>query len=134
VDEYRRRIRLEPLPDDVSVPATDAASVSEEDDRRYADLLAEAVSVALRELPVSERFLLSCYYVQQLTLKQIGRLRGEHEATASRHLESLRKKLRKQIEHHLRKVKKLGAYDVERCLDFATRGVTVNLEKALKPE
>ena len=77
--------------------------------------------------------MLGYYYVQQLTLKQIGRLTGEHEATISRHLEALRKKLRKRIEAYLRDVKRLNAYEVDRCLDFAARGVTVTLDRALKP-
>lgn len=134
VDEYRRQRRLEPLPEDLSVPAAAGGSVSERDDQRYAQWLSEAVGVVLRELPVPEKLLLSYYYLQELTLKQIGRLTGEHEATVSRHLEALRKKLRKHIEVYLRRVKKLGAYDVDRCLDFASRGVAVDLEKALKPE
>ena len=134
VNEYRRQSRLAPLPEELPVPAESGSSVSEQDDQRYAQLLSEAVGVILRQLPAPEKLLLAYYYVQQLTLKQIGRLTGEHEATVSRHLEALRKKLRKQIEEYLRKVKKLAAFDVDRCLDFASRGVTVDLEKALKPE
>jgi hypothetical protein len=72
--------------------------------------------------------------VQQLTLKQIGRLSGEHEATVSRHLEAVRGKLRKRIEGYLRNVKRLSAYEIDRCLDFASRGVTVELDRALKTE
>jgi hypothetical protein len=45
----------------------------------------------------------------------------------------LRKKLRKRIEAYLRDVKRLNAYEVDRCLDFAARGVTVELDRALKP-
>jgi hypothetical protein len=92
------------------------------------------VEAALRNLLDSEKLLLSYAYVQQLTLKQIGRLRGEHEATVSRHLTALRKKLRKRIEGYLRKVRKLSAFEVDRCLDFAVRGVGVDLAGILKPE
>lgn len=133
VDEYRRQRRLEPLPAiwrDGAV--TTARSVSEADDQRYDACLGEAVETCLRNLPADEKLLLSFYYVQQLTLKQIGRLTGEHEATISRHLESLRKKLQKRITGYLRNVKKLSAYDVDRCLDFVSRGVTVELDRALK--
>lgn len=134
VDEYRRERRLEPLPEDSAGPTATERSVSKQDDRRYSDCLSQAVETALRELPANEKLLLSYYYVQQLTLKQIGRLTGEHEATISRHLESLRKKLRKRIENHLRRVSKLSAFEVDRCLDFAARGVTVSLERALRPD
>jgi RNA polymerase sigma-70 factor len=134
VDEYRRESRLEPLAEDTTEPAASAGSVSAEDDRRYSDWLGEAVEAALAELRPPDRLLLRWYYVEELTLKQVGRLTGEHEATISRHLESLRKRLRVRIENHLRKVRKLSAFDVERCLDFASRGATVKLEKALKTE
>lgn len=134
VDEYRRQSRLAPLPEDSAEPAAGESSVCEEDDRRYAECLSGAVEAALAELPPRERLLLSTYYVQGLTLKQIGRLTAEHEATVSRHLENLRKKLRKRIEGYLRNVRKLSAFEVDRCLDFASRGVTVKLERVLKPE
>jgi RNA polymerase sigma-70 factor len=134
VDEYRRQRRLEPLSEESQEPAALSGSVSEEDDRRYAECLGEAVEFALGELHPPERLLLSWYYAQELTLKQIGRLTGEHEATISRRLEALRKRLRARIENHLRRVKKLTAFEVEQCLDFASRGILVKLEKALKIE
>jgi RNA polymerase sigma-70 factor len=134
VDEYRRQSRLEPLPEEAAEPAARQASISVEEDRRYAECLGEAVESALGELPSPEKLLLSWYYAQELTLKQIGLLTGEHEATISRRLETLRKRLRVRIENHLRRVKKLTAIEIEQCLDFASRGVLVKLEKALKTE
>lgn len=134
VDEYRRQSRFEPLSEDRAEPPARESSASAEDDRRYAECLSEAAEAALAELRAAEKLLLSCYYVEELTLKQVGRLRGEHEATVSRHLEALRKKLRRRIETHLRKVQKLSAFEIDRCLDFASRGVMVKLEKALKTE
>jgi len=133
VDEYRHNARLDPLPDDL--PATgQGGAVSDSDEQRYARWLGEAVGVSLREISSGEKLLLSYYYVQNLTLKQIGRILGGHEATVSRHLEALRKKMRKKIEDYLRKVKKLNAYEVDRCLNFESRGVLLNLEKELKSE
>ncbi len=134
VDEYRRQSRLEPLPEEGAEPVARSTSVSAEDDRRYAECLGEAVEAALGELHPPERLLLSWYYAQELTLKQIGVLTGEHEATISRRLEALRKRLRVRIENHLRRVNKLSAIEIEQCLDFASRGVLVKLEKALKTE
>jgi RNA polymerase sigma-70 factor len=134
VDEYRRESRLAPLGEGIAEPPARQGSVSAEDDRRYADCLGEAVEAALADLRPPDKLLLSYYYVQELTLKEIGRLRGEHEATISRHLEAMRKRLRARIENHLRKVKKLSALEVEQCLDFASRGVSVKLEKVLKTE
>ncbi|MFB3923644.1 MAG: RNA polymerase sigma factor [Terriglobia bacterium] len=134
VDEYRRTRRLEPLPEKEELPSTGTGSVSAQDDQRYSDLLSEALNITLRELTPAEKMLLGFYYVQQLTLKQIGRLRGEHEATVSRNLEALRKKIRKRLEAYLRRTKKLPAYDVDRCFDFAARGVSIDLDQALKTD
>ncbi len=134
VDEHRRQSRLESLTETIAEPIAAEGSASEQEDQRYAQCLGDAVASALAALPAEEKLLLSNYYVQSLTLKQIGRLAGEHEATVSRRLDTLRKKLRKRIEGHLRNVKKLSAYEVDRCLDFASRGVMVKLEKALKAD
>jgi RNA polymerase sigma-70 factor len=134
VDEYRHQSRLSPLPEDPPEVAGTDSSVSESDDHRYAQCLGGAVEAALAELPVAEKLLLSYYYVQEMTLKQIGRLSGEHEATISRHIETLRKKLRKRIEGYLRNVRKLSAFEVDRCLDFASRGVLMDMERVLRPK
>jgi len=132
IDEYRRQSRLAPLADDpVEVSAVDA-SASEQDDQRYATCLGDAVEASLGELPAPAKLLLSYYYVQGLTLKQIGLLTGEHEATISRHLDTTRKKLRKRIEVFLRQESKLSAFEVDRCLDFAARGALMDMEKALR--
>jgi len=132
VDEYRRQSRLVPMPEDLPEVAATGTSVSEQDDRHYAECLGEAVEAALIELPTNEKLLLSYYYVQGLTLKQIGRLSGEHEATISRHLETVRKKLRKRVEVYLRNVRKLSAFELDRCLDFASRGAIMNMERVLR--
>jgi RNA polymerase sigma-70 factor len=134
VDEYRRQRRLEPLAEEMREPAASSRAVSEPDERRYADLLGEAVKDALGALPPPDKLLLSYYYVQGLTLKQVGRLRAEHEATISRQLNRLRQKLRQRIEGYLRKTRKLSAHELDCCLNFAARGVSVELEKILKPQ
>ncbi len=133
VDEYRHLARHEPLPDDLPQPA-DKKAVSAAEEQKYAALLGEAVSVTLRELPAEEKLVLSYYYVQLLTLKQIGRITGEHEATISRRLDALRKKMRRKIEEYLRKIKKLTAYEVEQCLTYESRGALFQLDKELKSE
>jgi RNA polymerase sigma-70 factor len=134
VDDYRRRKYEAPLPEELPAPEPRAASHDERSERAYAQLLGEAVGAVLRELAPGEKLLLSYYYVQKLTLRQIGRITGEHEATVSRHLDSLRKRVRTRIEGYLKNVKKLSSYDRERCLDFASRGVDVDLEGVLKIE
>lgn len=133
VDEYRHQVRQEPLPEDLPQPAPDKA-VSASDEQMYANWLGEAVSATLGELGPEDRWILSYYYVQLLTLKQIGRIIGQHESTVSRNLDAIRKKLRRRIEDYLRKTKKLSALDVERCLSFEARGAMFQLDKELKSD
>ena len=59
--------------------------------------------LAMRELIQSvaqaprERMLLAGYYVDQLTLAEIGRTLGEHESTVSRQLDRMRRQLRESV-------------------------------------
>ncbi len=133
VNEYRRASRLEPLPEGPGDVMAPERAVSETDEVRYAKCLGGAVEAVLSELVPADKLLLSYYYVQGMTLKQIGLLTGDHEATVSRHLAAVTRKLRKRIENHLRRVQRLSTHEVERCLDFASRGVSVDLTRALKP-
>jgi hypothetical protein len=45
---------------------------------------------------------LACYYEQQLTLAQTGRVLREHEATVSRQLARTRRTIREDVERQLR--------------------------------
>ncbi|MGH6960333.1 MAG: sigma factor-like helix-turn-helix DNA-binding protein, partial [Dongiaceae bacterium] len=60
---------------------------------------------------------LTCYYAQELTLAQIGKALGEHEATVSRHLARARKAIRDEVEADLR-TKGLAPAEIAEC--FAT--------------
>ena len=56
---------------------------------------------AVSELPARDRLRLACYYAQELTLAETGKLLGEHEASSSRHLARTRKTLRHTVERYL---------------------------------
>jgi hypothetical protein len=62
---------------------------------------------------------LACYYTQQLTLAQTGRVLGEHEATASRQLTRTRREIRQAVERHLERDAGLGAAQIARCFEYA---------------
>jgi RNA polymerase sigma factor (sigma-70 family) len=64
---------------------------------RYLARLDEALSAAIARLAARERLLLACYYVDQLTLAEIGRTLGEHESTVSRQLDRIRLGLREAV-------------------------------------
>jgi RNA polymerase sigma factor (sigma-70 family) len=67
------------------------------DRERYLTRLDGALSAAIAGLTPRERMLLACYYVDQLTLAEIGRTLGEHESTVSRQLDRVRRELREAV-------------------------------------
>ena len=61
-----------------------------------------SVTAAVAALEPRDRLRLRCYYAQDLTLAQIGRMLNESEATASRHLSRARREIRAAVERDLR--------------------------------
>ncbi len=103
VDRLRTGRRVESLPDEESSASlAPPAAPPNPDRRRYVILIRQALGRAVSRLDARDRLRLGCYYAQEMTLAQIGRLLGEHEATASRHLARTRRALREDIEHQLR--------------------------------
>jgi hypothetical protein len=64
---------------------------------RDARLVQAVLRAALASLAAADRMKLALYYREQLTLAQIGRLTGGHEATVSRHLARIRAALRARL-------------------------------------
>jgi RNA polymerase sigma-70 factor len=102
VDRVRAARRLQSLPDDDG-PAPRAAATSAPDPERSRHLAAmrDALTTALAALAPRDRLRLTSYYVQRLTLAEIGRALGEHEATVSRHLTRTRRLIREAVERGL---------------------------------
>jgi hypothetical protein len=78
-------------------------------------LLVRALIAAVGTLEARDRMRLRCYYVQQLTLADIGRMFGEHEATASRHLARIRRALGDGIQRELRDRHQLSAAEIDQA-------------------
>jgi RNA polymerase sigma-70 factor (ECF subfamily) len=111
---------------DGEAPATTAAqrlpgnqAPPDPDRARLLAALQAALQAALGVLDARDRLRLAYYYVQDLTLAQIGRLLGEHEATVSRKLDRVRADLRKQVERTLRTERRLSDAQVKLCFDYA---------------
>ena len=104
VDRARAARRLAPLPEDdaAAAPASWQPPAPSLDQGRFVALLRTALSAALGRLAVRDRLRLACYYARELTLAQIGRALGEHEATVSRQLAKARKAVRADVERQLR--------------------------------
>jgi RNA polymerase sigma-70 factor (ECF subfamily) len=73
------------------------SSPADPDREKYLARVDHALSDALVRLAPRERMLLACYYVDQLTLAEIGRTLGEHESTVSRQLDRTRRELRETV-------------------------------------
>ena len=123
VDRLRADRRMVPLPDDED-QLPDAAprgpSPDPDPDRsRLLGVILAALSAAVAQLQPRDRLRLASYYTQRLTLAQIGRLLGEHEATVSRQLARVRRLLREDVEQHLRDVIKLSNAEIQQCFEYA---------------
>ncbi len=117
IDRLRAQRRVESLPDDEAAVAPATSSGAADPDRlRYAALVERALQRAVSRLDARDRLRLACYYAQDLTLAEVGRLLREHEATVSRHLARTRQALRKDIERELRVGEGLGEAQVADCL------------------
>lgn len=119
VDALRAQRRLEPLPDDDSAAAGVAAPPIDPDRPRLIRLVVEALQMAIDLLAAKDRLRLRSYYVTQLTLAQVGRITGEHEATVSRQLSRTRRTLRDDVERHLREQAQLTAGQSGRAVELA---------------
>ena len=119
VDRIRAQRRLEPLPADEADPERvglhDRAEPADPDRARYVELVRQALGRAIGQLGGRDRLRLSYYYVQELTLAEIGRLLKEHEATVSRQLARTRRDLRQAVEDELREKAGLNEAQIAEC-------------------
>jgi RNA polymerase sigma-70 factor, ECF subfamily len=126
VDEIRRTRRTEPLEGPAgegsaeAMPATNnaAAGLFDPERRKYLEILQATLTAALEALAPRDRLRLAYYYVEELTLAEIGKLLGEHEATVSRKLDRTRKELRSRIDEALRE-RKLSDAQLQLCYEYA---------------
>ena len=102
VDRARAARRLAPLPDEEPAAPLRPGTSRSADHGRFVTLLRTALAAAVGRLAARDRLRLACYYAQDLTLAQIGRTLGEHEATVSRQLGKARKSVRADVERQLR--------------------------------
>lgn len=144
IDEIRRARRTEPLENEageenihIAAPrAPNPANDPREDPERANNLaiLQAALAAALGGLDPRDRLRLAYYYADDRTLAEIGRLLGEHEATASRKLERTRRDVRARVEASLRDRNKMSEAQVRLCLECASGewpfDLTVHLQSA----
>jgi RNA polymerase sigma factor (sigma-70 family) len=121
VDRLRAQRRLEPLSveddaDPTRVGLRDRGQPADPDRGRYLALVTQALSRTVQQLSSRDRLRLSYYYMQELTLAEIGRLLKESEATVSRHLARTRQSVRAAVERELRDDAGLADAQIAECL------------------
>jgi len=113
VDRIRAERRLEPLPEERAAPAANPADPQR---ARYLALVGAAIGRAVAALDARDRLRLGCYYVQELTLAETGRVMKESEATSSRQLARTRLTIRDAVERQLREQERLSDVQIAACL------------------
>jgi len=129
VDRVRTDRRVDPLPDDAEIvsPATPPEPDRTDDAARFERALGETLSA----LDARDRLRVACYYAQELTLAQTGRVLRESEATASRQLARTRRSIREGVERRLR-AGGLGEAQIAQCFASITDDVgTLDLSNML---
>jgi RNA polymerase sigma factor (sigma-70 family) len=99
--------------------ARENPNAADPDRTRYLALLQAVLTAVLGALPPRDRLRLAYYYVDELTLAQIGKILGEHEATVSRKIERTRRDIREQVDTRLRDEKKLSDAQLGLCYEYA---------------
>ena len=129
VDRVRTDRRVDPLPDDAEIVS--AATPPEPDRKDDAARFERALGETLSALDARDRLRVACYYAQELTLAQTGRVLRESEATASRQLARTRRSIREGVERRLR-ADGLGEAQIARCFASITDDVgTLDLSNML---
>jgi RNA polymerase sigma-70 factor len=98
------------------------------DKQAMADV-SEALKGAIETLETEDRLLIKLYYFDNLRLKEIGRMLGFHEATASRKLMKIQADLRKAVEKLLQAEKGWQHDEVKNYLAETAAKLGIDLEK-----
>jgi RNA polymerase sigma factor (sigma-70 family) len=110
------RVGTDSTPDEEVVDPPAPAREPDPDAPRQIAALRSAVREAIDALDSDDRLRLAWYYAHDLTLAEIARMGGEHEATVSRKLARTRRRLRDAIERTLRDRFKLTEAELGECL------------------
>jgi len=106
---------------------------------RYLQCFVLALSDSLASFEAAGRRRLELYYARDKTLAEIGLLLGEHESSASRHLERVRHELRAKVENCLRtgllagdaqpKFAPLSDAEIVLCFQYAAEDAPIDFRK-----
>ena len=116
VDRHRQTRRHIPLPDETAArPLRAPGGPIDPDPARFGAAMRTALAAAIAALAPRDRLRLACYYAQEMTLAQIGKLTREHEATVSRQLARTRRDIRSDVEARLASGHGFAKPEIEEC-------------------
>jgi RNA polymerase sigma-70 factor (ECF subfamily) len=87
--------------------------------QRYREAVAQSLRRAIADLEPRERLLLAYYYYDEMTLREIGHLFDVHEATISRWLTKVQKRVRKLVEKGLARDHRFNRREVAEAIQLA---------------
>jgi RNA polymerase sigma-70 factor len=110
-----------------ATPATQAAIETDLVGEQYHTAVGISLRRALEALDPRERLLLAYYYYDEMTLREIGKLFGVHEATVCRWLAKIQKRTRKLVEKSLARDHHFNRTQVAEALQLAADRLDVDL-------
>lgn len=102
------------------------------DDTKHVHAVEQALQKSLKELPPKEKLLLDYYYYHGLSLKEIGVYFSVHEATISRWLDAIRKKIKKSVEKTLKAELGLKQAQLNELWTMAVEKVNIELKELIR--
>ena len=133
IDSVRSSRRFEPL-EDIETPDSHNDSHNDEPAHlRMMEIFTGVLGASLAALSAKDRMRLSFYYRDELTLREIARLMGDHESTVSRKLERTRGELRANVESELRKTHRMSAEQIQHCYAHAAEDAPFRFGAELPP-
>lgn len=137
VDLRRRHARVEQLADEDAVDAITSARATTPVSPLlpFIEIIRRAITAIVAVLPARDRLRLRCYYAQEMTLAQIGKMLAESEATASRSLARTRRAIREQVEQRLRDDEGMSESEIVECFAAVVEDAgPLDLAELLGPE
>ena len=146
IDSRRAAARFEPFDEHVTADhdvsgagrtaphAATTESLPDPDRRHALDAVQAALDRATAALDARTRLRLRLYYGEDLTLAQIGRITGEHEATVSRKLARARAALRADVIKRLQAEHGLSQAAIAESLAYAADAPELHLTRLLSEE
>jgi RNA polymerase sigma-70 factor, ECF subfamily len=94
---------------------------------RYRDGVVASLRSAIADLESRERLLLAYYYYDEMTLREIGQLFDVHEATISRWLTKVQKRIRKLVEKGLARDHRFNRREVAEAIEQASEQLDITV-------